>query len=146
MDRAYELSGDEQSAWYDTHPEIDEANQMKYEMLVNNPTAFKYYGSMDTIRNYVEGQRRQEADKRFGEGYTEKIYQYWDMKKDDPTAAKQYFTEEKLGQNYSKFTNFYFGTDEQVNKMVADLAKKLPEGRRQLDRAVKDSTDPFRRC
>jgi hypothetical protein len=50
------------------------------------------------------------------------------MKKTDPTAAKQYFTEEKLGTNYNKFNDFYFGTDEQVNKFVADLAEKLPEG------------------
>lgn len=123
----YDLKDDnyqEAVTFKEAHPEINEALQMKQAMIVADPDVSVYYGGLDVIEAYVNGQVREQLSKKFGAEIYDKQTEYFNIKVSDTKAAKQYLNEHP---ELKKFWEEKAVLDDAGMQMFVNIGGMLPE-------------------
>jgi len=127
VDAYYDLKDTSVEAAYDfkdAHPEINAALTRRQELLMQNPEAFKYFGSIDNIEYYYDGKVRAAVKEKYGDTAT-LWKEYYDLKIQGQTKnAKMFF---KLHPGLSASTQYKKRLTEEANREFVRVAGMLPE-------------------
>lgn len=122
----YELKDTNQQLAFqfrEAHPEITGVLSRRQELLMNDPKAFEYFGSIDGVENYFNGRVRAQLKEEFGD-LAPNWAEYFDIKLTDPAAAKQYWNAHPELKAYSeRKAELEF----ESNQAYVSVASRLPE-------------------
>lgn len=105
------------------HPEINGALQLKREMILQNPTVYRYYGSFDTVESYFDGKVRSMLAEKFGADITDKQTMYYNLKVESASKARTFLNEHpELKAYWSEKKKL----EANQNQAMVDFAKDLP--------------------
>ena len=146
LDAGYDLKGESlnsQDAWYDyleEHPEVNDFMRWKSEQIINDSAMSAYYGSIDRLRSFWQGDMYQKLEEEFGSEIWDIQTQFWiydDTKQDDLKEAwlKKY---PELEEYWERKNKFYTPI---ITEHMVEYGEKLPEGqdmrlREDFDREV----------
>jgi hypothetical protein len=98
----------------------------KSQMIVSDPMAYKYYGSMNTLESYWKGVQQNEAEKKFGKDYLSKVDEYFALNNNPDTRAeaKQLYKQLKMWEYF----DFMDASQRQINIKIGSMLNELPDG------------------
>ena len=118
-------------SWIQQHPEIQQAEAMKQQAIISDPTLYKYYGSINMIQSYLEYENRAKIEKALGKDIYERVQEYYDLKQTDPSAAKQFYKTNKLWNYF----DMYNAGNLEINKKIGEMMSDLPDAPEITNRA-----------
>lgn len=110
------------NAYLHDHPEVSKALDLQTQMLVRNQLLYKYYGSLNTLQSYYNGEVRKKLEEKYGVGIYEIYYTYLDMvdEKQKKALLAQY-------PQLKAFIKEKGKTKDAVNRAIVAMALKLPD-------------------
>jgi hypothetical protein len=106
-------------------PDIVRALTMLQQQKVMNPILAAYYGGVDVVEAYVNGNVRQKLSDKYGEEIYDLQTEYFNRKVADPRDAKNFLSQHP---ELKKFWDEKRVLDEEANRRFVELAGKIPEG------------------
>jgi hypothetical protein len=103
----------------DKHPEVQAALDAQNRYLLGNPTAFKYYGSFNTIQSYYSGEIRRKMEEKYGADVYDKYYAYLET---TDKAEKA-----RLKRELAAFMKEKNSMKDDTNRAIVALALLLPD-------------------
>jgi hypothetical protein len=127
IDYYWTLSYDDRTIYEQQNPDVRQALDMQTEMIINNPTLYKYYGGIDTLDRYYTGKMYAALEAKLGTDIHEKITMYNDLKVADAqngtkTAKAYYNAHPELSQYY----DLKAALADEIDRRVSAIAKRLP--------------------
>lgn len=106
------------------HPEITAYLTAKQETVLSDPSLARYYGSLDTLESYVEGQFKLQMFAKYGSDILQKQQRYYDLKDYNSNyMAKEYLrTHPELKRYWDDNRN----SADLMNRRILELSKYLP--------------------
>ena len=124
VDQYYALKNESRyqgNAYLDSHPEVSDALDLQTQFITNNQDLFKYYGSMNTLNSYYNGEVRKEMEGKYGKNIYNLYYVYLDIPDD---KQKKMFM--KANPQLKPFIKEKNKSKDAVNQAVVQMALKLP--------------------
>jgi hypothetical protein len=124
MDTFYELMDRDRDGAYaflDANPEVQGAFNMKDTYVVNTPLLSKYYGGLDVIQRYVNGQERARLTQKYGNDIYDLYYAYLDLLGDEKKKFK------RDNPQLAGFMDEKYGGQDAVNERIIALGQMMPE-------------------
>jgi hypothetical protein len=103
----------------DEHPEVSQALDMQSRLLTQNPIAFQYYGSLNTIQSYYAGENRKVLEQKYGDDVFDKYYRYMDTL--DKVEKK------RLARELKAFIKEKSAMKDATNRAIVEMALNLPD-------------------
>jgi hypothetical protein len=114
---------DEADMFAEDHPEVQAALSAKQMMIMQNPMLYSYYGGLNTIDSYYDGQIRATLAKEFGKDIADKQSAYYDLLSSG--ERKTYLRQHpELNAYWDRKKELY----KDFNQTVVSVAAKLPSG------------------
>lgn len=110
------------NAYLHDHPEVSAALDTQTRLTVGNPLLYKYYGSLDTLQSYYNGEVRKELEAKYGQGIYEVYYAYLDA----PTKEEKKAIMAKVPQ-LKQFMKDKSKMKDPVNRAIVEMASRLPD-------------------
>lgn len=110
------------NAYLHDHPEVSAALDAQTRLMVGNPLLYKYYGSLDTLQSYYNGEVRKELEAKYGQGIYEVYYAYLDA----PTKEEKKAIMAKVPQ-LKQFMKDKSKMKDPVNRAIVEMASRLPD-------------------
>lgn len=106
---------------------------MQTQITASSPGLFKYYGSINTLQSYYNGEVRRELEAKYGNDIYDRYYAYLDEL--DPAKKKQMKT-----PDLKAFMDEKGKKKDPINRAIVEMMNKLPNRPEYAQRA--DLTDP----
>ena len=131
IDQMWDLKDSNYSAYQrfmEDHPEIEQAQVMRSEMIMSDPRLYTYYGSISTVQEYWNGQNRAFIEQKLGKEIFAKVQDYYDLKEIDPAEAKNFYKQNKLWEYFDLYEQAQRETNKKIGETLFDLpnAPEIP--------------------
>lgn len=131
IDAYYAISDKGKARLYmESHPEIQEAFDLKNQLIVEDPLLMKYYGGVDVLERFHKNQMYDQLEKEFGKEITDLEQQYYSL---DPAAKRQFKREHPELNSY--FDRKAELKEEVLRKLVefGEMIDPRPEAREDVE-------------